>query len=171
MTKKLFKLVDTQDRYLLGYCNCSLKVKFKNLKHAQVNKPDELSPLADPECKIKLVRELADDVDLSMALRYEIIRCRTEDEPGTCLNRVNPKFRSDQDFTEEQTDRMDAAKNKSSEYVLRHYYANREATLRKQMLRRIRYTGIVYLKPSTVDKYNITPEDIDEALRGYLQNN
>lgn len=171
MVKILYKITDTQDRYLIGSTKSSLKVKFKNLKHAQVNKPDELSPLADPKCKIELVRELANDVDLSMALRYEIIRCRTEGEPGTCLNRVNPIFGSENDFTAEQMERMDKAANLGSRYVLRNYYANREVTLKKQMLRRIRYTGVVYLKPSTITKYKITPADIDEALDGYLQNN
>ena len=169
MVKILYKITDTEGRYLIGSTKSSLYIKFKNLKTGYILKPNPLSPLADPKCKIELVRELADDADMKISERHEIIRC--QGEPGTCLNRTNPIFRSDQDFSEVAVDRMDNALNIQSRYVLRNYYANREKVLRSQMLRRIRFTGISCLKPGTLLKYNITQQDIDKELLGYRQNN
>ena len=171
MVKILYKITDTEGRYLIGSTKSSLYIKFKNLKTGYILKPNPLSPLADPKCKIELVRELADDADMKMAERYEIIRCHGESGTEVCLNRTNPIFRSDQDFSEVAVDRMDNALNIQSRYVLRNYYANREKVLRSQMLRRIRFTGISCLKLGTLLKYNITQQDIDKELLGYRQNN
>ena len=167
--KILFKIIDSENRYIIGSTKSTLKIKFKNLKSAQARKPDPLSPLADPECEIELIRELDDDADMKMSERYEIIKAREYD--GTCLNRLNPIFGSEEDFTPEQTAKMDMAKNSNSRWVLRSYYANRDRTLRYQALRKVRLTGVVCLTPGTIARHQITPEEIQQALDTYIQNN
>ena len=165
--KILFKIVDSEDRYIIGSTKSTLKIKFKNLKAAQTRKPDPLSPLADPKCTIELIRELDDDADPAMSVRYEIIKARVAE--GQCLNRLNPIFGSEEDFTPEQTAKMDMAKNANSRWVLRNYYANRDRTLRSQALRKVRLTGVVCLTAETIARHQITQEEIEHVIQEYRQ--
>ena len=58
---------------------------------------------------------------------------------------------------------------KSSKYAIENYYKHRDIKLKKQILRNVRKTGSKP-KQSTIDKHNITIEEIDEKIVEYMEN-
>jgi len=60
--------------------------------------------------------------------------------------------------------------NKSSKYVIANYWNNRDEKLRKQIIRNIKKYG-KEPKPSTIEKHNLTPQEIQDAIREHQEAN
>ena len=117
------------------------------------------------DAKIELVKEVQENIKDEEELKVQ-------QETEHCINRYDPtKYRAtkpamnlDYEFTQEEQEKIQAAPTKNAKYVLRNYYRNRQRKLKEGTLRRIELHNKLP-KDSTIEKYNITAQEIAEAIR------
>jgi len=77
---------------------------------------------------------------------------------------TKPAQNLDYQFTDEELEKIQQAPTKNAKYVLRNYYRNRSRKLKEGTLRRIAKSDKIP-KDSTLERYNITAQEIAEAIR------
>ncbi len=73
-------------------------------------------------------------------------------------------------FTDQELERINNAAETNSKYVLRNYYRYKDEKLKYFALRRTRKTGRAPTE-TTIIKYTISQDEIDEAKKFYTDNN
>jgi hypothetical protein len=117
------------------------------------------------DSKIELIKE----VDEASKDQEEL---NVQQATEHCVNKYNPMiYRStkpagnlDYEFTELELEKIQQAPTKNAKYVLRNYYRNRSRKLKEGTLRRIAKSDKIP-KDSTLERYNITAQEIAEAIR------
>lgn len=121
------------------------------------------------DAKIELVKEVPEDIKDEEELKVQ-------NETEYCVNRYDPtKYKAtkpamnlDYEFTQEEQEKIQNAPTKNAKYVLRNYYRNRHRKLKEGTLRRIELHHKLP-KDATIEKYNISAQEIAEAIRRRVQ--
>ena len=177
---KIYKIISSQTPSVyIGSTKSTLPTRLLQHKRDYVNhQKGKRTPVTSfdivkyGDAKIELIKEI------DAEFRYLEER-KAQLEEANCCNKYNPmKYNSTRptkkeepdNFSDQELERINNAAETNSKYVLRNYYRYKDEKLKYFALRRTRKTGRAPTE-TTIMKYSISQDEIDEAKKFYTDNN